>query len=194
MEHDWGVQQGRLMFSEGVSSDTASSEKFTKYMYQYYIYNIFIQKLWLSKDVSFLQVTLAYCQHPNACCRSKGFSWRTSYPKRSQQLELIAFNNRKLELIAPVRREELYTALKSIDELKAPGVDGFNSCFFIKSWPVIGGDVIDVVAVIEFINWSTIYKPINCTQVTLLPKVKSPSSVKKFRPISYCTILIDCKW
>ncbi|KAH0701673.1 hypothetical protein KY285_015951 [Solanum tuberosum] len=61
--------------------------------------------------------------------------------------------SQQLELIATIRREELYTALKGIDELKTPGVDGFNSCFFIKAWPAIGGDALEFFTITLLIDF-----------------------------------------
>ncbi|XP_060177768.1 uncharacterized protein LOC132607701 [Lycium barbarum] len=80
------------------------------------------------------------------------------------------------------------THLPAIDDLKAPGGDGFNSCFFKKAWTVVGDDIAD--AVMHFFDSGTMYKPVNCTHITLIPKVKNPSSVKQFRPISCCTVLV----
>lgn len=44
-------------------------------------------------------------------------------------------------------------------------------------------------AVLQFFETTEIYRAINCTVITLIPKIKNPSYVKEFRPISCCTIL-----
>ncbi|KAH0729467.1 hypothetical protein KY289_000655 [Solanum tuberosum] len=67
--------------------------------------------------------------------------------------------SQQLSLIQPVTPNKVLKALKGIEDLKAPGGDG------------------------------SLYKPINCTSVTLIPKVKNPSSVIEFRPISYCSVI-----
>nr|XP_009763385.1 PREDICTED: uncharacterized protein LOC104215309 [Nicotiana sylvestris]XP_016465127.1 PREDICTED: uncharacterized protein LOC107788003 [Nicotiana tabacum] len=96
---------------------------------------------------------------------------------RSQQLQLIAlFIN-----------EDVMKALQEIGDSKAPSGDGFNAYFYKKTWHIIGKDI--TKAVLEFFNEGLMYKPVNSTTVTLIPKVKTPSSVKQFRPISCCTII-----
>ncbi|XP_019251097.1 PREDICTED: uncharacterized protein LOC109230013 [Nicotiana attenuata] len=54
----------------------------------------------------------------------------------------------QLQLINKVTKEEIGEALKEINDLKAPGYDGFNAVFFKKAWRSIGDEV--TMAVEEF--------------------------------------------
>ena len=69
----------------------------------------------------------------------------------------------------------------SIDESKAPGPDGFSSCFFKSAWSIIGTDVIE--AVVSFFSLGSMLREINCTIIALVPKVPNPGSMHDYRPI-----------
>ncbi|XP_075103727.1 uncharacterized protein LOC107804176 [Nicotiana tabacum] len=58
-------------------------------------------------------------------------------------------------LIAPFTREDVAQALKGVDDSKALGGDGFNSCFFKKSGHVLGDEVTD--AVLQFFDTGAIW-------------------------------------
>lgn len=90
-------------------------------------------------------------------------------------------------LISLVTREEVWQILKDIEDMKAPGCDGFNAFIFKKTWPIVGDEVTE--AMLEFFNEAEMFKPINCTSVTLIPKVRNPTSIKEYIHISCCTIL-----
>lgn len=63
-----------------------------------------------------------------------------------------------------------------------------NMIIFLRAaLSVIKSDVI--VAAKEFFYIGKMYKPVNCTTVTLIPKIVNPKSVKKYRPIACCTML-----
>lgn len=93
----------------------------------------------------------------------------------------------QLHLVEPVLRQEVRDALREIRDNKALGCDGFNALFFKQSGHIVGEDITD--AVLEFFNSGRMYKAINCTTVTLVPKTARPSRITEYRPISCCTLL-----
>ncbi|CAL1389750.1 unnamed protein product [Linum trigynum] len=70
---------------------------------------------------------------------------------------------------------------------KAPGADGFSALFYRKYWNIIGIDVWQLVR--DIIAGSELAQDMNHMLITLIPKVKEPSSPKDFRPISLCNVL-----
>jgi len=93
----------------------------------------------------------------------------------------------RIDLCADITKEEITARLQSIGNDKAPGIDGFNAYFFKYTWKTIKEDIIDAVK--SFFKIGKIYKPVNCTLVTLIPKVENPKTVKEYRPIACCTVL-----
>ncbi|PNY02575.1 hypothetical protein L195_g025887 [Trifolium pratense] len=96
-------------------------------------------------------------------------------------------NDQKELLLAPIMEDEILRALKSIGDLKAPGMDGFGAKFFKSTWSIIKNDVI--AAVMEFFYDEKIYSAINSTLVTLIPKHSAAKTVKEYRLISCCTTI-----
>ncbi|XP_021835349.2 uncharacterized protein [Spinacia oleracea] len=54
-----------------------------------------------------------------------------------------------------------------------------------KTWSILKKDI--YAAVFDFFNAGGVLGKFNCTSVTLVPKIPSPTSVSHFRPISCCT-------
>ncbi|XP_058776449.1 uncharacterized protein LOC131650760 [Vicia villosa] len=90
-------------------------------------------------------------------------------------------------LIGPVTEAEVWKAINSMGESKAPGVDGYNAKFYKASWSVIKNDIMKVVH--DFFVTNRMYRAVNCALVTLIPKTKEAKSMKDMRPIACCTTL-----
>ncbi|CAN1304339.1 Transposon TX1 uncharacterized 149 kDa protein [Linum perenne] len=93
-------------------------------------------------------------------------------------------------LVKDVTREEIRKVVFQMDSKRAPCPDGFNATFYKVSWNIIGADFTD--AVLGFFNTSKMLPELNATSLTLIPKVKSPSQVREFRPISCCSLFYKC--
>ncbi|GFY96655.1 hypothetical protein Acr_11g0009610 [Actinidia rufa] len=96
-------------------------------------------------------------------------------------------------LTRTVSDEEIRAALFRIGEDKAPGPDGFSSCFFKRAWDIMGKDFI--AAVKEFFSSGQILKQINHSVLALIPKFKDADKVQDFRPIAcYNVIYKELLW
>lgn len=88
-------------------------------------------------------------------------------------------------LIGPHTVDEIVHAVKQMDPIKAPGLDGLPPIFFQQYWSVIGDDVVR-----QILEGGDISSGVNHTHICLIPKVKSPQFINQYCPISLCNILI----
>ena len=65
-------------------------------------------------------------------------------------------DDQAIDLVRPMLDEEIKAALFDIGDDKAPGPDGYSSCFLKKSWSATGADV--CLAVKEFFRSGLILK------------------------------------
>ncbi|PHT64479.1 hypothetical protein T459_31633 [Capsicum annuum] len=96
-------------------------------------------------------------------------------------------HQQQVELCTEVTHAEIYVALCDIGDDKAPGVDGYNAYFYKKDWNIIKDYV--YAATTSFFVAGNLLKAVNCTSITLIPKVHKPSTVKEYRPLVCCSIL-----
>ena len=90
-------------------------------------------------------------------------------------------------LLAPFTSDEVWAALESIGDLKAPGADGMPSIFYKQFWQLLGERV--KKEVLEVLNGGDMPQGWNDTIIVLIPKVKQPEKLKDLRPISLCNVL-----
>ena len=87
----------------------------------------------------------------------------------------------------PISDAEIKAAMFSIGSDKAPGPDGFSSCFFKAAWSIVGADVRD--AVLHFFHSGSLISAFNSTSIALVPKSQNPTYIKDYRPISCCSVV-----
>jgi hypothetical protein len=90
-------------------------------------------------------------------------------------------------LLKPFNTEEVDCALHQMAPLKAPGPDGFPAGFFQHHWAIMGKEVGQFI--IDILNSGNVPSNLNMTHIALIPKVKSPTCVIEFRPISLCNVV-----
>uniref|UniRef100_A0A803P9S3 Reverse transcriptase domain-containing protein n=1 Tax=Cannabis sativa TaxID=3483 RepID=A0A803P9S3_CANSA len=77
-------------------------------------------------------------------------------------------------LLKEFSKDEVKKAIFAILGIKAPGPDGYTSCFFQDNWDLIGEDISE--AVLSLLHTGQILKEINTTVLTLIPKCKCPNT------------------
>ena len=92
-----------------------------------------------------------------------------------------------LTLLKDFSREEVELALKQMEPITAPGLDGMPPIFYQSFWSFVGDDVCSIV--LDCLHNCKIPKEINHTHIALIPKVKSPKRITEFRPISLCSVI-----
>lgn len=89
------------------------------------------------------------------------------------------------KLIKDVDDEEIKTAVFDMHPLKAPGADGMTPLFFQTYWNILSKEICDAIK--SIFSTGYLLPEWNHTLITLVPKVKSPTLVSQFRPISLCS-------
>lgn len=92
-----------------------------------------------------------------------------------------------LMLTRPFSSEEFRDTIASMHADKALGPDGFNPGFYKKFWGIIGEDV--AASCISWLINETFPTDLFATNVILIPKCDSPTSMKDLRPILICNVI-----
>lgn len=82
---------------------------------------------------------------------------------------------------------EVKEAIFQMAPLSSPSPDGFLTQFYQTHSEAVGDDVCKFV--LKFLKKGGSLKSVNDTYIILIPKIKKPKRVTKFKPISICNVL-----
>ncbi|MFS7991078.1 putative RNA-directed DNA polymerase [Helianthus anomalus] len=85
-------------------------------------------------------------------------------------------------LVSGFSLDELKSAVWDCGSNRAPGPDGFNFMFLKHFWDVFEGDFLNVLN--EFSSSGTVSRGCASSFIALIPKIRDPSDLNDFRPIS----------
>ena len=83
--------------------------------------------------------------------------------------------------------DEFKQAVFSMQADKCPGPDGFNPGFYQQFWDTCGSEVFQ--AGCQWLENGVLPPHVNSTNITLIPKGNSQTSMKDWRPIALCNVV-----
>jgi len=90
-------------------------------------------------------------------------------------------------LVAGFTEKEIKDAVWQCEGSKSPGPDGFNFNFIQKSWDFVKEELMEAMA--SFHATGNIPKGCNASFIALFPKVRDPSKLEQYRPISLVGVI-----
>jgi len=90
-----------------------------------------------------------------------------------------------MSLNTPFTTEDILTTVHNMKNLAAPGPDGLPAKFYQQYRPTIGTDITAIC--LDILNNGGDPSLYNHTNICLIPKNKTPTSPKDFRPSPFAT-------
>jgi hypothetical protein len=85
-------------------------------------------------------------------------------------------------LVEPFTKEDIDAIIKELPTDKSPGLDGNNSDFLRKCWPIVCQEYNKICQ--GFYEENICMESINGSHITLVPKIDNPTKVGDYKPIS----------
>lgn len=104
-----------------------------------------------------------------------------------RHMGLLVSSYMNAQLTKPYTNAEIFEALTQMHPCKAPGLDGMHAIFFQKFWHIVGDDVAEFV--INILHESKMPANVNKTNIVMFPKVRDPTELAQYRPISLCNVV-----
>lgn len=102
-------------------------------------------------------------------------------------LEVRVTDAMNAKLLRRFEAAEVDVALSQMQPLKSLGPDGYAASFYQRAWATVREDVSK--AVLACLNDDIFDEDINITYIALIPKVKAPTHIIEYRPISLCNVI-----
>jgi hypothetical protein len=80
-------------------------------------------------------------------------------------------------------KDEVFTTIKDMKGLAAPGPDGLPARFYHSYWDIVGKDITREAH--QVLNNGNSPQPLYDFHISLIPKIINPVNPSDFRPISY---------
>jgi hypothetical protein len=91
------------------------------------------------------------------------------------------------ELLGEFTQEEIKQVVDQIAPFKSLGLDGFLVSFYQKNWTEVGDEI--CATVMNFFGGGRLGQSVNHSFIVLILKIKNPTRVTEYRPISLCNVL-----
>ncbi|XP_075649604.1 uncharacterized protein LOC142620050 [Castanea sativa] len=104
-----------------------------------------------------------------------------------EAIKLIVTGPMNEYLYQSFQAEEVHKALKQMHPKKSLGPDGMPPLFYQHFWSLSGDCVTN--AVLDFLNLGITPPNFNGTYIVLIPKVKNPTKITQYRPISLSNVI-----
>ncbi|KAL5553303.1 hypothetical protein UlMin_040704 [Ulmus minor] len=82
---------------------------------------------------------------------------------------------------------EIHDTVFRMGSFKAAGPDGMPSLFYKSYWNIVGAEVVSAVR--DFFVTGTLHPYINSSNIVLVPKSQSATTVNHYRPIAVCNVI-----
>jgi len=92
-----------------------------------------------------------------------------------------------LRMVEVFSEEEVREAVWHCEGTKSPGLDGFNFNFIRANWETLKEDVMEAMHC--FHETGSLPNGCNSSFIALVPKVKDPTTIDQFRPISLVEVM-----